>query len=60
MKCPICLHDGSRVTNSRRESDYIWRDRVCDKCGYKWRTVEVDEDIYNNIAGVTRDKRERK
>lgn len=56
MKCPECLNDRSRVKDCRPECDYIWRIRVCEHCGYKWRTVEIDEDLYNSLAGVKKKK----
>lgn len=42
MKCPKCLHDDSKVIESREtsEGDSIRRRRECLKCGYRCTTYE--------------------
>lgn len=45
MTCPIC--DGkTRIIDSRKDCDHVLRYRKCAECGYKFPTIEVDEDIY--------------
>lgn len=41
MICPQC--EGSKVTqviDSRETRDYVWRNRVCRRCGYRFSTKE--------------------
>lgn len=45
MNCPVC--DGAtKVTNSRPNPDTIRRRRVCLECGYRFTTIEMDEDMH--------------
>ena len=45
MKCPFCGHLEDKVVDSResREGDSIRRRRECDKCQYRFSTVEEME-----------------
>lgn len=45
MTCPICGGD-TRVVDSRNKDDHKKRRRVCQKCGYKFKTIEIDMDLY--------------
>ncbi|MGL4655137.1 MAG: transcriptional regulator NrdR [Sarcina sp.] len=47
MKCPYCLHDESKVVDSRSADDYasIRRRRECLKCNKRYTTYEKIEDI---------------
>ncbi len=46
MTCPMC--DGStKIIDTRKNSDHVVRYRRCSSCGYKFPTIEVDEDIYH-------------
>ncbi|WP_297519512.1 transcriptional regulator NrdR [uncultured Clostridium sp.] len=47
MKCPYCLHDESKVVDSRSADDYasIRRRRECLKCTKRYTTYEKIEDI---------------
>lgn len=49
MTCPVC---GAKtiVTNTRSKTDSLERRRVCLKCGFKFRTVEVDKDYFERIT----------
>ena len=41
MKCPSCNVDtGSDVKDSRRNSEGIWRRRICKGCGSTFSTLE--------------------
>lgn len=45
MNCPVC---GGKCSQQRISEDpgSIRRYRICRDCGYKFRTVEVDEDYF--------------
>lgn len=45
MHCPVCSHDDTRVVDSRisSEGDSIRRRRECDKCGFRFSTLEEVE-----------------
>ncbi|HWQ99392.1 MAG TPA: transcriptional regulator NrdR [Candidatus Methylomirabilis sp.] len=45
MHCPVCSHDDTRVVDSRisAEGDAIRRRRECDKCGFRFSTLEEVE-----------------
>ncbi|MGL4451539.1 MAG: transcriptional regulator NrdR [Sarcina sp.] len=47
MKCPYCLHDESKVVDSRSADEYasIRRRRECLKCNKRYTTYEKIEDI---------------
>ena len=47
MKCPYCLHEESKVVDSRSADDYasIRRRRECLKCTKRYTTYEKVEDI---------------
>lgn len=48
MTCPIC--DGkTEVTNVRTYFDHVIRYRKCQKCRFIFRTIEMDDDLYNNL-----------
>ena len=49
MTCPVCNGD-TKVIDSRKNSDHIVRYRKCKKCGYRFRTLETDEDIYIRLV----------
>ena len=40
MKCPSCGASVTRVIETHREEQLIWRYRVCKECGNTWRTHE--------------------
>lgn len=45
MYCPVCGHEDTRVVDSRlgSEGDAIRRRRECDRCGYRFSTLEEIE-----------------
>jgi transcriptional regulator NrdR family protein len=49
MTCPVC---GAKtiVTNTRSKTDSLERRRLCLKCGFKFRTVEVDKDYFERMV----------
>lgn len=48
MNCPMC-NRGTRVIDSRPQSDHTLRVRKCLECNYRFNTVEVDEDMLRNL-----------
>ena len=45
MRCPECLHDESKVIDSRPAEHKIRRRRECLKCAERFTTYEIIEDI---------------
>ena len=45
MTCPICGGD-TRIIDSRNKDDHKKRRRICQECGYKFNTIEIDMDLY--------------
>ena len=45
MTCPMCNGD-THIVDSRKNSDYVVRHRRCRECGYRFPTIEIDEDIH--------------
>ena len=45
MTCPVCGGD-TRIIDSRNKDDHKKRRRICQKCGYKFNTIEIDMDLY--------------
>ncbi len=45
MKCPRCLYDDTRITDSRtsKEGLAVRRRRMCEHCGYRFTTSESRE-----------------
>ncbi len=46
ITCPECLHDETRVVDSRpsHERGSVWRRRECAACKCRWNTYEIDAD----------------
>lgn len=75
MTCPIC-EGTTKVIDSRPTCDTVRRCRVCVDCGYKFNTIETDEDmqarqakklellrfrvVYNRVTGKIQIVREAK
>lgn len=49
MTCPVC-NGATKVVDSRKNSDHIVRYRQCKTCGYRFRTIETDEDIFDRVV----------
>lgn len=57
MKCPYCGYDKSIVVDSRqKDNNTISRRRACNKCGYRYSTVEY---IYKNPDGSFNMKKQK-
>ena len=48
MKCPVCASK-TKVNDSRVNVDTVDRRRECLGCGYRFNTVELDQDMYENL-----------
>src|SRR5690625_4545530 len=48
MNCPKCYHNHSRVLDSRpfEDGDAIRRRRECERCGFRFRTCEREEETH--------------
>ncbi|MFA6099345.1 MAG: transcriptional regulator NrdR [Patescibacteria group bacterium] len=57
MHCPVCNHEESKVVDSRLSVDgtAIRRRRECEKCGYRFSTVEEVELL--DVVVIKRDGR---
>lgn len=52
MTCPVC-GGNTRIIDSRNKDDHKKRRRICQECGYKFNTIEIDMDLYLKIAYTT-------
>lgn len=50
MKCEMCGHDHSGVTDSRPFVGGIRRRRQCERCGHRWTTKEYPADITSMVG----------
>lgn len=48
MTCPIC-GGKTKVVESKSYHDHMIRFRKCQKCRFRFRTIEMDDDLYNNL-----------
>lgn len=48
MTCPIC-GSKTKVVNVMSHFDHVIRFRKCQKCRFRFRTIEMDDDLYNNL-----------
>jgi len=57
MRCPVCNHEESKVVDSRLSADgtAIRRRRECEKCGYRFSTLEEAELL--DLTVIKRDGR---
>lgn len=51
MKCPVCDGD-TFVYDSRPKQDSTNRRRKCLYCDYKFTTIEIDRDFYENLIDL--------
>jgi len=45
MNCPVC-NGTTGVVDSRPDEESVHRRRRCFDCGYRFRTIELDEDLW--------------
>ena len=48
MTCPVC-GEKTQIKDSRGYIDHVVRLRKCRSCGYTFRTIETEEDIYHRL-----------
>ena len=63
MNCSKC-GAASKVYNTAKTKTHVYRERICDKCGNKWFTVESEADasvgsLINNVKESRRYERRR-
>ena len=46
MNCPRCGYEKTKVVDSRTSCESVMRDRVCEQCKYKYKTIEYELDLY--------------
>lgn len=51
MTCRIC-GESAPVYQTIRENDHVIRYRKCNKCEHKFRTLEMDDDIWVNLSNM--------
>lgn len=56
MTCPKCNNEITKVVDSRADDESVWRRRECQGCGYRFNTIEIDEDYYERMV-IKSDKR---
>ena len=49
MRCAKCKGIRDSVKDSRRDHDCIRRRRVCSSCKYIFHTIEVPEEVFDNL-----------
>lgn len=52
MTCPVC-GGYTMIIDSRNKDDHKKRRRICQECGYKFNTIEIDMDLYLKMGGET-------
>lgn len=48
MTCPLC-GGRTKVDESHTYTDHVVRFRKCSKCRFRFRTLEMDDDLYRNL-----------
>ncbi len=48
MTCPVC-GGGIKIHHTHDYDDHIERRRKCVECGYLFKTIEIDSDLYERI-----------
>ena len=59
MTCPKCCSK-TRIWDSRMQDDAKRRRRECLSCGYRFITIEVDEDLYERMVKQNDQRRSEK
>ena len=53
MNCPVC-GEKTKVIDSRSDCESVERTRQCVECGYRFKTIEYEEDMLERL--VSHDK----
>ena len=48
MTCPYCGCSDTRIVDSRKREDSVFRRRECIECGKRFNTIEIDYDLYKH------------
>ena len=59
MTCPVCNGD-TQVTYTYDKDDHVVRDRKCRDCGYRFQTIEADEDMFEQFKKNKADSKLKK
>ena len=59
MTCPKCCSK-TKIWDSRMQDDAKRRRRECLSCGYRFITIEVDEDLYERMVKQNDQRRSEK
>ncbi len=51
MNCPKCGSERIRIVDTKSDSESVIRTRVCKSCGYKYKTIEYELDLYQRTEG---------
>lgn len=49
MNCPKCKSNQVFVIDSRNKEWTVFRRRECKECGYRYNTVEIEADLYEQF-----------
>ncbi len=49
MTCPVCGCN-TKVWDSRKNIDHVLRRRRCLGCGFRFNTIETDEDMFKRLT----------
>lgn len=49
-KCPHCGKGPVNTVDSRHDTEWRWRRRVCQHCTVRWSTYEVPAELIGNLA----------
>lgn len=51
MNCPKCGSERLRIVDTKSDSESTIRTRVCKSCGYRYKTIEYELDLYQRTEG---------
>ena len=54
MTCPYCGCSDTRIVDSRKREDSVFRRRECIECGKRFNTIEIDYDLYKQKKKLSR------
>ena len=54
MTCPSCGCSDTRIVDSRKREDSVFRRRECIECGKRFNTIEIDYDLYKHYEKLSR------
>lgn len=59
MICPLC-GGKTKIDESQAYIDHVVRFRKCQKCRFRFKTLEMDDDLYYNLRKEKRNNADRK